>query len=58
VGVAISRDQHQRIDAGRYMVTCEYYDAAGRKYQTRRTIDGSEIIELMEDGSERRMLGS
>jgi hypothetical protein len=54
--LTISQSERSAVERGDYTIVCEYYDAAGHKYQTRGTPDNSEIVEIAEDGSERRIL--
>jgi hypothetical protein len=48
--------QWDAIKAGERVIGCRYFDATGRRYESRGSPTGGELMEILEDGTERRLL--
>jgi hypothetical protein len=50
-----SKSMFDAVTVGEYAITCSYFDAAGRRFESRGSPSSGVIVEIAEDGTERRL---
>ena len=51
--VEVNSDTFKAVELGTYSMTANYFDATGRRYESRGAPASGEVVEILEDGTER-----